>query len=57
MKLAHKLRDPEDELDLVPGVHYTLLIVVNFVDADYVMVLDKDSINIYDGKTTKIIIS
>ena len=44
-------------MDLVPGVHHTLLNRVKFVDADYVTVLDKDGINIYDGKTTKIIIS
>ena len=57
MKLAHKLRDPSDEVDLVPGGHSTLLRGVKISDADYVTVLDKDSINIYDGKATKIIIS
>ena len=57
MKLRHKLRDPENELDLVPGVHSTLLSGLNFSDADYVAILDKEGINIYDGKTTNIIIS
>ena len=56
MNVAHKLRKPADEVDLVPGVHYTLLIGVKFADADYVTILDKEGINIYDGKTTKIII-
>ena len=57
MKLAHKLRAPSYELDIVPGVHSTLLSGLNFIDADYVSVLDKEGININDGKTTKIIIS
>ena len=47
MKLAHKLRSPAYKLDLVPGVHSTLLSGVNFADADYVTVLDKYDINIY----------
>ena len=57
MKLAHELRSPEDKLDIVPGVNSTLLSGVHFVDAAYVTILDKEGINIYDGKTTKIIVS
>ena len=57
MKLAHELRAPSDKVDPVPGVHYTLLSGVKFADADYFTILDKDSINIYDRKKTKIIIS
>ena len=49
MRLAHKLRAPADKVDLVPGLHSTLLGEVNFADADYVTILDKDSIEIYDG--------
>ena len=41
MKLENKLRAPEKEVGLVPGVHYTLLIGVNFIYADYDEILDK----------------
>ena len=44
-------------MDIVPGVNSTLLSGVKFVDTDYDTVLDKDSINIYNVKRTKIIIS
>ena len=44
-------------MDIVPGLHSTLLSGVKFSDEDYVTILDKEGINIYDGKTTKIIIS
>ena len=57
MKLAHELRDPENKVDIVPGVHSTMISGVKFADADYVTILDKEGINIYDGKTTKITIS
>ena len=57
MKLAHEWRDPADKVDIVPGVNSTLLSGVKFVDTDYDTVLDKYSINIYNVKRTKIIIS
>ena len=57
IKLVHVLKSPSDKVNLVPVVHYTLLSGVKFVDADYVTVLDKEGINIYDGKITKIMIS
>ena len=44
-------------MDIVPGVNSTLLSGVKFVDTDYDTVLDKYSINIYNVKRTKIIIS
>ena len=56
MKLAHELRTPENELDIVPGLHSKLLSGVNISDADYVTILDKEGIKIYDGETTKITI-
>ena len=57
IKLAHKLRDPEEEMDIVPEVLYTLLSGVKNSDADYAKIFDKEDINIDYGKTTKIIIS
>ena len=46
MKLAHKLRAPAKKVDLVPGLHSKVIGGVNFVDADYVTLLDKEGINI-----------
>ena len=57
MKLANKLRSPSNEVDIILGVHYTLIRGVNFADEDYVTTLDKDVTNIYDRKITKIILS
>ena len=57
MKLEHKLRALEDEVDTVLGVHYSVLSGLNFADSDYVTILDKEGINTYYGKTIKIIIS
>ena len=44
-------------MDIVPGLHSTLLIGVKFADADYVTILDREGIAIYYGKTTKITVS
>ena len=57
MKLAHELRALGNKADLVPGVHSTIIIGVNFADADNVTILNEEGININDGKTNKIIIS
>ena len=40
-------------MDLVTGVHSTLLSAVKFAYVDYIKILDKEGIKIYDGKTTK----
>ena len=40
MKLAQKLWAPANEVDIVRGVHYTLLSGVNFAYAYYVTILD-----------------
>ena len=53
MKLSHKLRAPSEKVDLVSGVHSTLLIGVKSADADYFTILDKEGINIYDKKKPK----
>ena len=41
MKLSHKLRAPTDEVDILPGLHYTLLRGVKSVDKYCVQTLDK----------------
>ena len=57
-KLEHKLRDPARDVDMVPMLaEHTLLSTSKFVDADYVSVYDKDEVNIYDSRTTKINVS
>ena len=56
MKLANKLWSPANKLNIVPGLHYTLIRGVNFADADYVTTLNKDVTNMYYGKIIKIII-
>ena len=57
MTLAHNLRHPATEMNVVPGVHTTLLSGSKFADAGYKILLDKDGLHIYDGKTTTIKIS
>ena len=41
MKLAQKLGAPENRVDLVSGLNYTLLSGVTYADTDYVKILDK----------------
>ena len=57
MKLPHQLRHPATEMNVVPGMHTSLISGCKFADADYVTVLDKNELNIYDGRTTTITIS
>jgi hypothetical protein len=57
MKLSHQLRHPATEMNVVPGMHTSLISGCKFADADYVTVLDKNELNIYDGRTTTITIS
>ena len=58
MKLAHsQLRYPATDMNVVLGVHTSLISACKFADADYITILDKEGPNIYDAKTTKIIIS
>ncbi|MCP4744891.1 MAG: hypothetical protein GY874_01945, partial [Desulfobacteraceae bacterium] len=44
-------------MNVVPGVHTSLISACKAADAGYITVLDKDELNIYDSKTTRIIIS
>ena len=51
-------RDPARDVDMVPILaEHTLLSTSNFANADYVSVYDKDEVNIYDARTTKIKVS
>ena len=56
-KLMHELREPETEVDIVPGLTNTLLSTGKLVQGVYFAVYDKNEVNIYDGRKAKIIIT
>ncbi len=51
MLLKHKLREGAREMNIVPGLHSTLVSVPTIVDKDYIVVFDKKSAKTYDAKT------
>jgi hypothetical protein len=53
-KLHHKLREPARSVHIVPQVQYSLLITSKVIKADYIAIYDKEEVNFYDAKTTKI---
>jgi hypothetical protein len=54
MLLKHKLREGAREMNIVPGLHSTLVSVPKIVDKDYVLVFDKKLAKTYNAKTTTI---
>ena len=56
-KFMHKLREPETEVDIFPGLTNTLLSTVKLVEGGYFSVYDENELNIYDGIKAKIIIT
>ena len=57
-KLEHKIRDPAITLNMVPGlVNASLLSRRNLASSGYTAGYDRKEINIYDGSTTKVIVS
>ena len=54
MLLRHKIRDGAREMNLVPGLHSTLVSVPKMVDDDYIVVFHKKSAKTYDATTTTI---
>ena len=57
-KLVHQVREPARTIDMVPDIkHNSLLSTSKFAEADYITVYDRDEVNIYDAKKTKIVIS
>jgi hypothetical protein len=54
MLLKHKLREGAREMNIVPGLHSTVISVPKIVDKDYIVVLDKKSAKTYKAKTTTI---
>jgi hypothetical protein len=54
MLLKHKLREGAWEMNIVPGLHSTLVSIPKIVDKDYIVVFDKKLAKTYDAKTTRI---
>ena len=43
-KLRYKLRDPATEMNVVPGVHSSLISACKFADTDYITVSEKNGL-------------
>ena len=56
-KLKLKLREPAKSVHIVPKVKDSLLSTSKMVDADYIAVYDKEEVNFYDAKTTKVVVT
>jgi hypothetical protein len=54
MLLKHKLRDGTREMNIVPGLHSTLVSVPKIVDKDYIVVFNKNLAKIFNASTTMI---
>ncbi len=54
MLLKHKIRDGAREINIVPGLHSTLVSIPKIVDEDYIVVFDKKLAKTYDATTTMI---
>ena len=57
MRMDHNMRPGAIEMHIVPGIHTSLVSACMMADNDYIIVLDKKGVNIYDGWTERIIIS
>jgi hypothetical protein len=56
-KLHHKLREPAGSVHIISQVQNSLLSISKVVNVDYIAIYDKEEVNFYDAKTTKITIS
>jgi len=54
MLLRQPLREGAREVNIVPGLHSTLISVPKLADSDYITVFDKSQATIYDATTTAI---
>ena len=55
--LQHNLREPDQSVVMVPGIHNSLISTDKFTDANYISIFDKDEVNIYDANHTVITVS
>jgi hypothetical protein len=57
-KLPHNVREPARSVNIVPAlVKNSLLSTNKFAKAGYTVIYDKDEVNFYDARTTKITVS
>ncbi len=57
-ELQHNVRHPTKDVHIVPGIERdSLLSIPKFVNANYIVIFDKDKVNIYDANKTSIIVS
>jgi hypothetical protein len=54
MLLQYDIREGAREVNIVPGLHSTLISVPKLADADYITVFDKNKTTIYDAMTTQV---
>ncbi len=54
MLLKHKLRPTAREMNIVPGLHSTLISVPKLANAGYTTIFEHDKATIYDATTTTI---
>jgi hypothetical protein len=56
-KLLHNVREPTRSVNIVPALVKNYLLSTNkFAKAGYTIIYDKDEVNFYDAKTTKIMV-
>ncbi len=57
-EFQHNVHHPAKDVHIVLGIECnSLLSIPKFADANYVMIFDKDEVNIYDANKTTIIVS
>ncbi len=57
-ELQHNVRHPAKDVRIIPGIERdSLLSIPKFLDANYIVIFDKDEVNIYDANKTSIVIS
>ena len=57
-ELQHNVRHPAKDVHNVPGIEWhSLLSIPKFADANYIVIFDKDEVNIYDANKTTIVVS
>jgi len=57
-ELHHKVRHPAKDVHIVPGIERdSLLSIPKFANANYIAILDKDEVDIYDANKTTIVVS
>ncbi len=57
-ELQRNVRHPKKDMHIIPGIKSnSLLSIPKFVNANYIVIFDKDKVNIYDANKTSIVVS